>query len=317
MIYELPPLNALCAFEAAARHLSFKEAGKELFVTPGAISQQVKALEEELDVKLFRRLSRRIELTEAGQRFLPPVQRAFQNISEATHLLKEHDKAGILNISLPPAFAIKWITPRISAFQSLYPDIEVHIHASLKLVDFTRQDYDLAIRFGFGNYPGLYSEHLLSVSMFPVCSPRLKGGAQSLKMPSDLRHHTLLHNSLRKEWPLWIKAMNLQDVIDGTRGPGFSNDAMVLQAALDGQGVALGESLLVEEDLRNGRLIKLFGTSFPTKVAYYIVCPEEKLNRPKVRYFREWIRAESRKTKNTFEDDPRDYSLQDLLGKYC
>ncbi|MBF0277871.1 MAG: transcriptional regulator GcvA [SAR324 cluster bacterium] len=314
MAYQLPSLNGLRAFEATARHLSFKQAGAELFVTPGAISQQVKALEEELGVPLFRRFSRKIELTEAGRLFLPPVQRAFQNISEATTNLEKRDKSGVLNISLPPAFAIKWITPRISSFQALYPDIEAHIHASNQLVDFDRQNIDLAIRWGFGKYPGLRSEHLLSVSFFPVCSPRLKEGPKPLEKPSDLAHHTLLHNELRKEWPLWIKALNLSDVVDGSKGPSFSNDGLVLMAAIEGQGVALGENLLVEKDLRTGLLVKLFDISFPTNVAYYIVCPEERWDQPKIKFFREWVTAEAKKTERVVEDEIRDYSLQDLIG---
>lgn len=314
MAYQIPSLNGLRAFEAAARHLSFKQASQELFVTPGAISQQVKALEAELGVQLFHRLSRKIALTKEGERFLPPIQRAFQNISEATLHLAEHDRSGILKVSLPPAFAIKWMTPRIGDFQTLYPDIEVHIHASTTLIDFRDQEFDLAIRFGFGKYRGLRSEHLLSVSLIPVCSPQLKQGLHPLKTPADLQHHTLLHNAQRKEWPLWINAMGLENEVNATRGPSFSNDGMVLQAAIEGQGVALGENLLVEKDVRNGLLVKLFDISFAIKVGYYLVCPEDRWHSSKVKQFRDWVLAESQNTQSVFENDVRDYSLHDRLG---
>ncbi len=314
MSYQLPSLNALRAFEATARHLSFKEASHELFVTPGAVSQQVKALEEELGTPLFRRFSRKIELTEAGQHLLPHVQQAFKGISEAASHLMERHQAGTLKVSLPPAFAIKWAAPRITGFQQQYPDIDVHLHASAKLVDFSKQDFDLAIRWGFGKYPGLRSERLLSVNFFPVCSPKLKKGPHPLEKPSDLKYHTLLHGENRHEWPLWINALGLQDVVDATRGPSFSNDGMVLQAAIEGQGVALGDSILVEKDLHAGLLIKLFDITFPTNVAYYMVCPEERWDLPKIKYFREWLIAESQKTEMVGDHDTRDYRLQDLLG---
>ncbi|MBF0289221.1 MAG: transcriptional regulator GcvA [SAR324 cluster bacterium] len=314
MSYQLPSLNALRAFEATARHLSFKQASHELCVTPGAVSQQVKALEEELGTPLFRRFSRKIEMTEAGEQFLPHIQQAFKGISEATDTLMHRNQAGTIKVSLPPAFAIKWMAPRITLFQKQYPDIDVHLHASARLVDFSKQDFDLAIRWGFGKYTGLRSEHLLSVNFFPVCSPDLKEGPYPLEKPEDLKYHTLLHDENRNEWPLWINTLDLGDVVDATRGPSFSNDGMVLQAAIDGQGVALGDSILVEKDLHSGLLIKLFDIAFPTNVAYYVVCPEEKWNLPKIQYFREWLMAESKKTEMVGDHDTRDYRLQDLLG---
>ncbi len=292
MARRLPPLNALRAFESAARHLSFTRAAEELNVTQAAISHQVKGLEERLGIALFRRLNRALLLTDAGQAYLPAVHDAFDRIAEATARLTAHDRAGVLTVSVLPSFAAKWLVPRLGGFRHAHPDIDVHIAPSDRLTDFAREDVDLAIRYGKGEWPGLRADRMLTEEIFPVCSPRLLEGPHRLRTPADLRHHTLLHDDMRIDWRLWLLAAGV-DGIDASRGPSFTDSSMVIQAAVEGQGVALGRSALAADDLAAGRLVKPFDISLPAAVAYYVVCPEATAGRPKIVAFREWVIAEA------------------------
>jgi len=294
MARRLPPLNALRAFEAAARHLSFTRAAAELSVTQAAISHQVKALEERLGVKLFRRLSRGLVLTEAGQRFLPPVREAFDMLAAATERVVADDRAGTVTITVLPSFAAKWLVPRLLHFRAQHPDIEVRIIADDQLVDFSRDDVDLGIRYGRGDWDGLEIERLATEDVFPVCSPRLLEGVHPLRAPDDLRHHTLLHEDrLGFDWQTWLMAAGVEGV-DVARGLEFSHASMALQAAIDAQGVALGRTPLVDDDLRDGRLVKPFDISLANDWAYYVVGPPGAWVRPKVAAVRDWLLAEAR-----------------------
>jgi LysR family glycine cleavage system transcriptional activator len=293
MARQLPPLNALRAFEAAARHLSFTRAAEELHVTQAAISHQVKALEAFLGLPLFRRFNRRLVLSEAGQNYLPALRDSFDQMASATLRLRQDDASGQLKVSTLQSFGAKWLLPRLPRFRDRAPGIDVMVSTSSHMIDFSREDFDVAIRFGRGVYPDLEVVHLMGDVTFPVCAPRLLESGQGLRRPSDLRHHTLLHDSVSPEeetpnWRLWVETAGVED-INVERGPGYSDSAMVLQAAIAGQGVALGRRSLVVEDLRAGHLVRPFGPALPTRFSYYLVCPKMTAERAKVRAFREWL----------------------------
>ena len=247
----LPPLNALKAFEAAGRHLSFTRAADELFVTQAAISHQIKALEEFLGVSLFRRQNRNLLLTDIGQAYLPPLSNAFDTIDTATQRLQRQDQAGILNISVLGSFAAKWLVPRLGHFTDLHPDITVRILADDKIVDFNQEEIDLAIRYSRIPDSNLHSEKFMTEEFFVVCSPRLLTGATPLNTPKDLCHHTLLHDQMREDWQMWLDHAGVK--VEPRRSVGFSHSNMVLDAAVDGLGVALGRSILVADDIAAGR----------------------------------------------------------------
>lgn len=293
----LPPLNALRAFEAAARLLSFSLAAQELRVTPGAISQQVKLLEDLLGVRLFRRLNRAVVLTEAGRACWPVLHEGFERLAEGVALARTRPQRRLLTVSVAPSFAAKWLMPRLDRFRDAYPDIDLRLDASMQLVDFGRESVDAAIRYGSGRYPGLYIELLLRNEVFPVCSPRLLEGPQPLVRPADLRHHVLLHDESSAgdrsfpDWPMWLKAAGINDV-DATRGPRFNLPNLVLEAAVAGRGVALGLSVLAADDLAAGRLVRPFGGGARVDFAYYFVCPPGAEREPAIAAFRRWLADE-------------------------
>jgi LysR family glycine cleavage system transcriptional activator len=303
MARPLPPLNALGAFESAGRHLSFTKAAAELNVTPAAIGHQVKALEELLEVPLFRRLTRALRLTEAGQAALPPLRDGFDKLAEAVELLRTQEDSGAVTVSLGPCFAAKWLVPRLDRFRAAHPDLDVRLDATDELVDFQRDNVDLAIRYGGGNYPGVEAERLLSEEIFPVCSPNLREGPEPLEQPDDLRHHTLIHLEWDSEdvtaptWRMWLLAAGIHD-IDFTRGPAFSMRTLALQAAIEGQGVALASSFLVADDLAAGRLVVPFDLSVcdPLDFAYHIVVSKRTAALPKVAAFKNWLLGEIART---------------------
>lgn len=292
MAYHLPSLNGLRAFEAAARHMSFKAAAQELFVTPGAVSQHIKGLEESLGKLLFLRHGRGIELTEAGAFLLPVLRESFQRMSDATDRLTESDTHGPLSVSVLPSFAIKWLVHRLGKFRDLYPDYDVRLSATPELVDFSRDDLDLAIRLGTGEWPDLHSDWLMAGDLFPVCSPRLLEGDHALRTPADLKYHTLLHNRNYGEWPMWLKVHGVEGV-DASRGPSFSDSGLVIEAAIDGQGVGLSRMAIAEEELDAGRVVRPFDLVIPSELAYYIVYPEARIRQPKIVVFRDWLLREA------------------------
>ena len=296
MARRLPPLNALRAFEAAARHLSFTKAAEELYVTQAAVSHQVKALEAALGVQLFRRLNRRLMLTDAGQLYLPALTEAFDGIDAATARLRADEDAGRLSVSVANSLAAKWLLPRLPRFRERHPEIDVEVSASDRLVEFGRDNVDMGIRYGLGDYPGLKVDPLLEDTVFPVCSPTLRDGQPPLRAPADLEHHTLLHDDVRTgeapSWRTWLAAAGVAGV-DPSRGPRYSHSSLVLQATIEGQGVALGRSSLVSLDLEAGRLVQPFGPTLPSHYACYVVSPVATAERPKIKAFRDWLFEEA------------------------
>ncbi|HET8727749.1 MAG TPA: transcriptional regulator GcvA [Alphaproteobacteria bacterium] len=292
----LPSLKALRTFEAAGRHLSFTRAAAELHVTQAAVSHQIKALEEELGLQLFRRGHRGLLLTDVGQTYLPEVRAAFEKLAQATDRLRTHDATGALTVSVLPSFAARWLVPRLRRFRRRHPDIDVRLSANDHVVDFERDDVEVAIRYGTGKYQGLAADRFLTEEFFPVCSPALleetPDGPPPLRRPEDLRWHTLLHDDMRTDWAMWLLAAGVEG-IDPRRGPAFTDSAMLLQAAVDGQGVALGRSALAADDLIAGRLVRPFEISLPAEYAYHIVYPERSAQRPKIVAFRDWLLDEA------------------------
>ena len=269
----LPSLNGLRAFEAAARHKSFTRAAEELNVTQTAVSHQIKTLEERLGLKLFDRRGRALRLTEAAKNYLPSVRSAFDELYDATERLIRRDGDATLTVSTLTSFAAKWLVPRLGGFQDLHPEISISITTSLASVDFDRDDVDVAIRYGRGDWPGLRVDRLISEDIFPVCSPKLLDGPHPLERPDDLAAHTLLHATVfREDWQVWLTAAKV-DGVDPSSGVKFDLIMNALQAAIDGLGVALGRTPLVEGDLATGRLIAPFDISLPIEAAYYVVAP--------------------------------------------
>ena len=291
MALPLPSLNALRAFEAAARLLSFTKAAAELHVTQGAVSHQVKGLEDELGVKLFHRFPQRLILTNAGQAFLPVVSDAFQRLVKGTTQLRRAESSGALTVSVSPNFASKWLVHRLGTFASRYPDIDLRVSANLEQVDFAREDVDLAVRHGDGQWPELHVVRLCVEAVFPVCSPALLRGPRPLRAPADLRHHVLLREA-HADWPAWLAEAGLTD-IDPGRGPSFNQVSLAIDAAIEGQGVAMARSALAAADLLAGRLVRPFTIERPAPYAYWVVCPKATAERPKISAFRDWLLAEA------------------------
>jgi LysR family glycine cleavage system transcriptional activator len=289
----LPPLNALRAFDAAARHESFTRAAEELCVTQGAVSQQVKALEAELGLKLFNREPRRLVITRAGREYLIVVRDALDRIAEGTERLVESQRSGKLTVSTSPNFASKWLVHRLGRFAQSHPELDLRISASLHHVDFAREDVDLAVRHGDGTEPGLHVEKLLTEELFPVCSPDLTKGRGGLRKPSDLSRFTLIHLDSRTDWSKWLDLAGVQ--IDCSKGPVVDQASMAIDAAVAGQGVALARTALAAHDLITGRLVRPFGISLPVSYAYWIVCPEATASSPKIRVFADWLKQEAAK----------------------
>jgi LysR family transcriptional regulator, glycine cleavage system transcriptional activator len=290
MSRRLPPLNALKAFEAAARNLSFTRAAEELFVTQAAISHQIKGLEEYLGIKLFRRRNRSLLLSEEGQSYFLDIKDIFSGISDATERLLARSAKGALTVSLQPSFAIQWLVPRLVRFSEVHPDIDVRIKAVDMDEGSLTDDVDVAIYYGRDNWPGLRADKLHAEYLIPVCSPMLLMGTKSLKTPEDLTRHTLLHDTSRRDWKAWFKQLDIQ-AANVNQGPIFSHSSMVIQAAIHGQGVALGHSVLTQPEIDAGRLVCPFEQVLMSKNAYYLVCHESQAALGKIAAFREWMLA--------------------------
>jgi LysR family transcriptional regulator, glycine cleavage system transcriptional activator len=296
----LPSLNGLRAFEAAARHLSFTKAAEELNVTQTAISHQIKRLEEELGLKLFVRQNRSLALTAEARDYLPGIRAAFQDLRLATERLKRKENANMLVVSTLTSFAAKWLMPRLSKFQQLHPAIDVRVTTSTELTDFARDGVDVGIRYGHGKWHGLRSDWLMTEEMFPVCSPALLQGTHPIRKPEDLKHHTLLYtsNDMEDDWRQWLTAAHVP--ADILKQPALTFDMifMTVQAAIDGQGVAIGRSAFVEGDLAAGRLVAPFDVKLPVDVGFYLVSPEDAADTPKIAAFRDWLIATAKRDKH-------------------
>jgi len=298
VVRRLPSLNSLRAFEAAARHSSISAAASELNVTPAAISQQIKGLEAQLNVNLFRRMNRALTLTEHGRLLFPGLSDGFDQLDDAVAEVHRVQSKGLLNLSSSPSFASKWLSPRLDRFQAAYPEIEVRISASTDLVDFRREEMDCAVRFGLGQYEGVEAIWLLGEEVFPVCSPTLLDGPEGLRSLEQLRHHRLLHDGtpmpddMTPDWRMWLKAARAKGV-DPAIGMTLAPWTMVVQAAIEGQGVALGRRALVANDLAAGRLVRPFDLGLPLAFSHWLVYPSGADRQPKIRAFRDWITAEA------------------------
>lgn len=288
MANRLPPLNALRAFEASARQLSFTRAAEELFVTQAAISHQIKALEDNLGIKLFMRKNRSLLLTEEGQSYYLDIKDVFNALHDATEKLLARGAKGAITVSLQPSFAIQWLVPRLNTFNLLHPDIDVRIKAVDQPENSLTEDVDLAIYYGRGRWSGIHAEQLHTEYLIPVCSPLLLSGSKPLSIIDDLANHTLLHDASRRDWKRWFKHVDFKGG-NVNHGPIFSHSAMVLQAAIHGQGVALAHSVLAKPDIDSGRLVCPFKEVLISKNSYYIVCRERQLELGKIAAFREWV----------------------------
>lgn len=303
--HRLPPLNALRAFEAAARHLSVKAAAQELYVTPGAVSQMIKTLEAHLSVRLFQRVNRGIRLTDAGQSYLPPVRNAFRQIAEASRRVATSADSGALTISVTPFFASAWLIPRLAQWQAAYPDIDLQVTTGNVLADFSREGVDAAVRHGLGRYPGLRSERLLTVEIVPVAAPALVQRHGMPATPAELARWPQVHDAERKGWHLWFQAQGIDD-IGAPRGPAFDDPGLLLQAIVAGQGAGLLPAAMAATEWAAGRLVRLAKIAWLDDFAYYLVYPPEHATRPKLAAFRQWILATAAETVGLPIDVPMD-----------
>ena len=306
----MPPLNALRAFEVAARESSFALAAKQLHVTPAAVSHQVKGLEDVVGHRLFRRLKRGLELTRAGQVLLPKLTEGFGRLAEAIEDLRGLEEEGTLSVSVATSFATRWLAPRLHRFVSAHPELDVRINASTRLIDAHGddtvpgdgpagspvEDADIVVRFGTGDYPGFRVDRLMAVSVTPMCSPRALSSTP-LHEPSDLANHVLIHDNVRFDdgrspWEVWLERAGVQGV-DTSHGLRFSHAMLALEAAADGLGVTMGMPALAGSDLTSGRLVAPLPLALPLKYAYYIVSGADTAGRADVVAFRDWLRAEA------------------------
>ena len=301
-MHRLPPLNALKAFEVAGRHMSFSRAAEELHVTPAAISHQIKALETDLGVKLFRRFNRSLQLTEAGQACLPGLRSAFETMVSAVGRVRDKEDWNILTISAPPAFGARWLVPRIVDFRTANPQIQVRIDPAIRSMDPVRDSVDVAIEFSQGHYSGRSvqrpAQRLFGQDVFPVCSPELLDGKNPLTTPDDLRGHTLIHFDAPMDdpgwpnWETWLRANNV-DRLDPNKGPHFTSPNFTTQELLAGHGVALMAELVVESELATGTLVKPFDISYPGDLSYWALATSVDSEDDPVTLFWNWLTREA------------------------
>jgi LysR family glycine cleavage system transcriptional activator len=288
----LPSLGGLRAFEAAARHLSFKAAAVELAVTPTAISHRIRRLEEELGSELFYRRARSIALSRAGEVLLPDVRDAFVKLQQATGKMRDAEGSGVLTVSTVASFAVKWLVPRLGDFQQQNPGIDVRISSNMALSNFREDGVDLAIRYGRGRWPDLRADLLFSEGSFPVAAPSLLSGGTPLNDPADLAQHTVLHTAnFPDDWRRWLTMAGLPD-LEPAGNQIFDETIVVQQAAINGLGMALGRQALAGIDIAAGRLVKLFDMALPQETAFYLVSPLATQDQPKIAAFRNWILAQ-------------------------
>jgi len=288
MATHLPPMSALRAFEAAARTGSLTRAAEALHLTHGAISHQIKALEADVGVRLVERAGRGIRLTDEGERLASRVRAALTELGDAMREVSERANPRQLRVSVMPSFAARWLLPRIGSFMAAHPQVDLDVRASASLTDFRRDDVDVAIRYGTGNYPGLTVEHLMDDIYFPVCSPNIAGGPPA--RPADLARYVLLRSDY-ESWQPWFAAPGL-DWPQPTRGPIFNDDSHVMQAAIEGRGIALARTSLIGNDLANGVLMRLFQATVTAPTRYYLVYPPSRAGLPKLQQFGAWIKKE-------------------------
>lgn len=312
MPHRLPPLNALKAFEAAARHLSVKKAALELNVTPAAVSHQIRALEEYLGIQLFHRYNRALELTDAARVSLPKMREGFDCLAQAVDRLRTHHSPSMLTVSAAPSFAARWLMPRLHRFLVAHTEIDVRLSARVRRVSIDGKadvaeratlegwldDSDVAILYGHGHYPGLQATKLFDLTVTPICSPKLLEGEHPLRTPADLKHHILLHDETgdlydnESFWNVWLAAAGVTG-LDTARGPHFSHAVLAFEAAIESVGVLASLPALAAEELATGRLVTPFELRVPISSAYYLVCQENTATRPAVAAFNSWLIEEA------------------------
>lgn len=298
MSFQLPPLPAIRAFEAAARLGGFQRAGAELHVSAGAVAHQVKQLENWLGVALFQRLARGVVLTSAGQRYADALRPLLAGLADASETARRHGDERVVTVTSVPSLVARWLMPRLGRLREQHPDIEMRVLASLHPVDFTREGVDVAIRLGTGPYPGLQVDLLMEEWFSAVCSPAFKAAAPELRTPADLLRHPLLHDEREMRipdeinWGRWLQAFGV--AYKGVMRPSFSHTYLTLEAAAAGQGVALAAEPFIAEDLRSGKLVRLFEQRVPGPYRFYLLRPAAAEARPAVKMFCDWIMAEAR-----------------------
>lgn len=284
----IPPLPALRAIDAVARTGSLTRAALALHVTHGAVSHQLKALEDALGVRFVERAGRGVRLTDEGERFASHVKVALVELTEAMREITERRSPRAFRVTVMPSFAARWLLPRVGRFVAEHRDIDLDVRATPNLADFRRDDVDVGIRYGGGHYPGLVAEHLMDDAFFVACSPKIEGGVP--KRPADLRGYTLLRSE-DEYWEPWFRAAGL-DWPEPARGPKYEDASHLMQAAVEGQGVVLARSSLVGNDLVNGVLVRVFDIAVPSPYRYFLVYPPRLAESAKLASFREWLRAE-------------------------
>ena len=284
----LPPLNSLKSFEAAGRLLSFTRAANELNVTQAAVSHQIKVIEDFLGLSLFIRYPRKLALTEQGRSLLPEVIEAFDRVSNAIGAISQEPSSKMISVRLAPSFAAKWLSPRLKYFWLQHPEIDLCLYHAHPAVEFDREQIDIAVTYGKGDWPGVVADPILSLDFYPVCTPDFMSNDRPLSNINNLRYYSLLHDANYECWSDWLKLAGLQ-AINANKGTIIDDTNVLIQAAVDGQGVALGSSTFVQELLDSGRLIKPFDITLVNEFAYYVVCPEAHLKNPSVQAFKDWL----------------------------
>lgn len=294
----LPPLLAIRAFDAAARHGGFQRAGEEMHVSSGAIAHQIKQLETFLGVSLFQRLPRGVVLTPAGHQYAQAVRPLLDGLAEASEAVRRRGDERVVTVTSVPSLVARWLMPRLGRLRQLHPEIDMRVLASLHPVDFQREGVDVAIRFGRGPYAGLKADVLLEAQVSAVCSPAFLSAAPDLREPVDLLRYPLLHDEADPRipeeitWSRWLQHCGV--TYRGPRRPSFSHTYLTLEAAASGQGVAIAAEPFIAEDLRSGKLVRLFSQRMPSAYRFHLLRPMEAETRPAVQAFCDWIKDEAR-----------------------
>lgn len=297
-----PPLNTLRVFDSAARHLSFKLAAAELCVTQGAVTRQIQKLEEHLDMRLFVRGHRRVELTPAGSQYALVIRDALRRIDGATAALLSSRDSKVLKVRLPPTFGIRWLVPRLARFHAQHPELSVQISTPYETPNFDEEGVDIAVCYGEQPLPpDIACERLFGEVLVPIVSPAIAAGPNPLRAPADLANHVLLHSMMRPDdWRQWLAAAEARGV-DPDGGLRLQNSGLVYQGMAEGLGVAIAQLAFVADDIATGRVVAPFAVQVRNQTGYFLIYPRDRLRRPAVRAFRDWILTEARQSFEAIE----------------